>query len=700
MLCFIAACARPGTDPSDNQKNNPTADNASPQAAPPKDQNPENQSSAFLLSDSALAIPTLGCKQPIADARFPDMPPHLTLDGKLDEWTSRQTLFVQGELTSEHFEVSNIFGGIDDQSVVLAVGIVKPLTGFLYLEFGGSRIFNNATYLERTLSLRTDGKQLQEFTANGDWQPVAQNLYRIVASPTGIEILMSRRYLGEAVNWPVWWLRLYDPTSPSYHSQSSTRFFGKALQGNLDEIQLSSCEDWGFKTSGNIFFDELDFFAASGDKQKLDKDQKDLTLQSIRASFGAIANLPIPTATAKKRHRIFITPYPLNNSKFLDSEGKVPFDYYTINPQNIFNTSVLPAQKIFVDVIPYALRQLIRLHELDAAPTSISDLMAEAIKPSLIKAYVGDRYYYENWFDGFSDPLAQKNRSVGYMLSETFQTKDLFTTLNHLFDAAGPVDLNLLSETLMEFKPESLRDPSLIFHGWFDSQDFTPAFAPAMLADPDYDGVPTFLELKMGTNPNQADTDNDGWSDFAELIAHSDSKNDNSTPKGIVADGDFGDFLKLMPKLINFDKNFNASCPKTLDITHFAALVYKSTLIVGAATSGIGAPEPAGRWEISIVDQRSHRQFTLKHNTSARQFTLTEANTTSDKNLTVNAPYSVSGSGAEWQIDLSWLGLPPVENNTTASLSLQMRTVMQNGAVLQACDETDAFAPIFASGVQ
>ena len=48
--------------------------------------------------------------------------------------------------------------------------------------------------------------------------------------------------------------------------------------------------------------------------------------------------------------------------------------------------------------------------------------------------------------------------------------------------------------------------------------------------DPDYDGLSTYTENIIGTNPYNPDTDGDSYSDGLELINGTNPLNKNSTP--------------------------------------------------------------------------------------------------------------------------------------------------------------------------
>jgi len=251
LFCFITACAQSGHDPNESKIQKPK-EKTEDQSDDKKNGKDQNFSSAFLTADTTLSIPTLGCRKPISKVKYPKVPEQLVLDSNLNEWSDRQLLFADQEVSSINFSVGNIYGGINEQILSLAGVLHAPLTSYLYIEFGGARIKDNVVALEKTLTLRTDGIDLQEFTKT--WSSISPSLFTIVKSDASFELALSRKYVGEAVNWPVWWIRVYDTSSPYQPYRSSARFYEKMLESNSEEIGLNSCEDWGGKSSGQIFF--------------------------------------------------------------------------------------------------------------------------------------------------------------------------------------------------------------------------------------------------------------------------------------------------------------------------------------------------------------------------------------------------------------------------------------------------------------
>ena len=63
--------------------------------------------------------------------------------------------------------------------------------------------------------------------------------------------------------------------------------------------------------------------------------------------------------------------------------------------------------------------------------------------------------------------------------------------------------------------------------------------------DPDGDGLPKILEIKYKTTEDRADSDDDGWSDYAEVLLGSDASNQINHPAGLTMDGLFGDWLDI-----------------------------------------------------------------------------------------------------------------------------------------------------------
>jgi len=75
-------------------------------------------------------------------------------------------------------------------------------------------------------------------------------------------------------------------------------------------------------------------------------------------------------------------------------------------------------------------------------------------------------------------------------------------------------------------------------------------------SDADHDGLPLIMELKRGTNPNNADSDGDGYSDAAEIAAGTDPNSSGSNPGNQPPDQ-----LIVGPKVITFTADLTDAVP-------------------------------------------------------------------------------------------------------------------------------------------
>src|SRR5690606_21976180 len=102
-----------------------------------------------------------------------------------------------------------------------------------------------------------------------------------------------------------------------------------------------------------------------------------------------------------------------------------------------------------------------------------------------------------------------------------------------------------LPEQLLKVLPEVRGLIPRLRQGWIDDGVYHADFNPAHFADDDDDLLPNFLELGHSMHPKSADSDSDGWSDFAEFSQQSLANSSASHPPQIVPDGLFGDWQAL-----------------------------------------------------------------------------------------------------------------------------------------------------------
>ena len=112
------------------------------------------------------------------------------------------------------------------------------------------------------------------------------------------------------------------------------------------------------------------------------------------------------------------------------------------------------------------------------------------------------------------------------------------------------------------------RNLSALHAGWIGSDPYEAGFGPELLHDNDGDGLMNILEGVVGTDTGSPDTDLDGWSDFGELVLEHDPLDQSSIPAVVVADGNFDDWLDLIPGRILIDEGREERCQKSSDVTH------------------------------------------------------------------------------------------------------------------------------------
>lgn len=127
----------------------------------------------------------------------------------------------------------------------------------------------------------------------------------------------------------------------------------------------------------------------------------------------------------------------------------------------------------------------------------------------------------------------------------------------------------------------SLNPPDQVETLWINGDDRL-GFTYQDLMDPDGDGLPNILEIKYKTTEDRVDSDDDGWSDYAEVLLGSDASNQINHPAGLTMDGLFGDWLNLTPSRIFVDPKQDQLNCRTIDIALYSAIAIDRKILVGA----------------------------------------------------------------------------------------------------------------------
>ena len=213
---------------------------------------------------------------------------------------------------------------------------------------------------------------------------------------------------------------------------------------------------------------------------------------------------------------------------------------------------------------------------------------------------------------------------------------------------------------------------------------------PTAFLDQDLDGLPDFLETAVGYSIRKADSDLDGWTDLVSYVRGL-SSGSNRPFSGIVADGFFDDWTRLLPQRLNLHRGQSGLCPEPANITHFSSLVSSEGLLIGAHSDRFPASGNV-KWEAQIDFTEIKKQLLLTTDSSGTGLSVSDA--VSKKVLkTYPHPRQQGTASIEWAIRFDDLGLDSnlVKIAQKNAISQRLRTVYKADGKESYCDETDWF---------
>jgi len=232
----------------------------------------------------------------------------------------------------------------------------------------------------------------------------------------------------------------------------------------------------------------------------------------------------------------------------------------------------------------------------------------------------------------------------------------------------------------------------LMIDGYLNSSPYNEGFSILEFQDTDRDGLPDYYELYTSkTNPKISDSDVDGWTDYAEVFAGTNPNTASERPTSIIPDGDFSDWLELMPKRITVDKGQTSVCPKAADISHYSAIASRDHLIIGAFVSDFWDLDKNARWEALFDFPEVSKSILLTATSNSNSYLLRDAQTMELLKIYTKAPLQGKTS-VEWAIDRNAIGIESYLNKESA-VRVRLRTIYTKDGKDIYCDETKWFTP-------
>ncbi len=723
FLVATLACGHKGGDGSGGGGSKPPAD-------PPKPTPPGASLRTDVdLNPMAYNVPTLTtCLKRQDPFSLPEMTDALTVDGAFSDWAKVPTLLSDplGD-APVGFDVGDVSIASRGEDVAMAVAFAPTADGSLNFEWGGVVARKSVLHSEVRKVLRFYKGQLEQFQ-DGAWLAVTPDVGTAKAGPNGIELLLTRRLLGDVVTWPIWWARVFsrNETAATVVDSTFAGYFPSMLSQDDLPFTFSVCSNWTARRQPFSFVQIQDSSSGLNARQTgFPIDQAaEWTDQLARLAFDATLDTIGGDALPSARLGVLSTVNTITATT--DSTGvgdawlgdAAPYRGFFSDANRLgpAATEGYPEGAV-VEQSASLLLDMYLQNLMPTAPAYLTHAMRQALLDHLIIKYLGMSY----WLDYFSptidalvagndaksptpistmdpaSPVTQaKVVAFGHLLGRDQEPKSLITAWKAAASLvlAGTDPSTALKRALVAERDTDTVGAARFSHlwsGWLEAGAYDAAMGPDAMDDKDQDGLPNYLEAKYGTRFDIADTDGDGWTDAAEVILGTDPKLESRSPAVIVADGDFSDWQVLLPKRLNIDKGTAGDCPKAADINYYSAVVNRDDLIIGAVASDFWPNEPLARWEAVIDFPEKNRQLLVTASGNSHDLVVKKTDS-----LEVLKRYRratpTANKTIEWSIHRDAFKLDSYFDSEGA-VRIRLRTVYTQDGEDRFCDETDWFEP-------
>lgn len=659
-----------------------------PPSAPPAELEPPPPSQLVsvdfieLLSLSDLGE---GCGHPLRDsgistAVFPK------IDGEFSDWlgNAKSWFDPSGDadegMDLESFSIKKSKNDLFFK-VVLQGGPQEST--FVYLEFIGAAIVEQELLIERRKLIRIQaGKGW--ILEKGQWQelpiPFAMDAQW---SPSGVEARLSKDFLlAGTIMSPLWGVRLSVGSETRWHDFSGQVLF-LGDEGN----------GYGFFDITGCGRNKHAKFSVDSQEVKIAGDESDEAFALVRAAqdhvsriFRAKESYTFPIGSIPVIVTGVSQTYKELDDYFLGTRGSktVPMVFmfertgerelgivgaknYRISEYTHKN-GLTEISSRYLDILLFG--------SWMRAPAELRDAVKAGIMSSLTRESLGTPYWL-NWvYDSDRSEDARYGIVMEYLLSKLLRkliedgriedvNKDHDQDTIPYYAAIRLLDTWVSQTGVGKTSREFWRDASTGIDNEklneamkFDRGDDRNAWVSTQLADIDGDGLPLMIEDEERLRGDASDSDEDGWSDYAEIVLGTSAENPMNRPSFVVPDGSYGDFLDLLPGKIFPELEEDLSdCPPFTDIVSYVGLVDQHKIMAGARFRKPFDPEEGRpvRWEISIEFAEKGVQTTVVLTAGQRGYSLL------DKNGNViteyPTPYQNGIIGIDQIVRLSSLGL-------------------------------------------
>lgn len=693
LALLLTACARPGID--DDQPTT-TVTRPGDGDAKPNTVDPYTDVGFDVFEPPQLAIKSCVreevARNPVVDGAV------VTIDGDPSDWPQSASTFL--DPINDHtgatdltrlktlYNGSELFLGVEGASL--------DTNDYIYLEMGSLSISPQSELDEKSLQWLRISIHGLEWWQNNNWQPMTNAaLAKAQWAGNFVEMQLSRFFIGQVISQPTWWLKVYAKAPdnsvrdtmgivyfPSTVTQDQQRFLHKTceytsvqkqpyhvsmirdanIDANLAEEYLGVARQaiMGFYATHperRLPISELSFILTKNGVNKPAGRQDSLPALQVLQAFRLDLSTLGATVPERSRHAwvaqeiwkylsyVYIKTFEVNQSALLES-------------------------------------------------TIFTWLMSPLIETQLNRA-LWLQYYWSEVLPFSASPFAEspqrtraKGMSLGFIMENRFDKEAAFAAW-----LSTANEQEFLTNVKARVSDKERADYEKLRIGWLENGDYHPEYSPLLLQDVDEDGLPGFVELRLRTKLDSADSDKDGWSDTAEWHYQTDPLNSMVHPNQIVMDNLLGDWRDLVANRIQADADSaTTECNGMGDITSFVALAQGNNILIATQVNrAMGEDGSAVQWDIDLDFPALGKQFLVRVVSGQRGYVVYEKREGAVVG-TFTTPFKMGQPSLEVLFDGDSLGLPISSIENVNSVNIRVATLINSGAV-QHCDDTPWFNP-------
>lgn len=692
ILClWHLSCSRPGiNDEASSNSPPPSSDNAQ------REDSRSTHVSLGLFETPRFTTKTCRGAMSVPTAGLTRMP---TINGTGNGWPENTYTIndPNGDVQGSDIEMVKL--GLFDGDLFLAAKSQHPADDELYIELGGIGLDKNQRFQEQTIHYLRATRDGLSWWRNDKWEDLPEQTLFQQFRQSMIEIRLSRLLVGEVLRFPGWWIKVgvKSPGSLTPDEVGMTYFPGDAA-ATEQKFSFNSCmHEYSENNSGRI--NQIRDLNVSAEAAEESFNLARLALTRLTEIMDGkklpFADVTFIATTAGR----FTEPHFLNTNDVWKNHYAIRLD-----AEAILRQTAIPWSKetVYQDILV----KLLDGYLASKAPQMRTDLR-RSFGLAMIQAHITSdlgRYYWLSQYWIKTDPFLTakpdstdsvvfeklKLQAFAQILARDWSMTDLLTAWDLAATAQSDAEFaEKWIHSLDEARAGKLR---LMLTGWILQGDYDQAFHPSTLQDQDGDGLPFFIEAKIGSSFEEADTDRDGWSDMAEWLKNTSPVNSADHPDEIVSDGNMGDWRDLIPSRIKADEDSaTEECQGFGDIRYYAALAHRNRIVIAAELKdGSEAPGPL-TWQIMLDLPQSRKKFLVASVSGSRTYTV-GAGEESQPIKTYFHP-SLSGKKTlEVVIEGGDLGIRE-DLTQPQSVNLRITTLMQLNSQ-HFCDDTPWFSPL------